>query len=144
MPRGIKNKKFIMINSNDEEKNKRHKEAVDYEKENYSKPKETEVYESMKGINWRTKLKIVSEVIDNYERAHELGQYAPKQLDTQAPYKKPSYPTIEETNSHIEAVEGELTAGLYMTSKEGVRQDFELALHHIRIARRYFRKAFTV
>lgn len=109
-----------------------------------SKPKEIEVYDSMKGINWRTKLKIVSEVIDNYERAHGLGKYTPVQTDFTKSLGKPSYPTLEGTNSHAEAIEGELTAGLYMTSKEGVRQDFELALHHIRIARRYFRKAFTV
>lgn len=53
------------------------------------------------------------------------------------------WPSTEEVSTLIYEVEKRGACALDSTKKEGTRQDLELALHHLRIARRYFNKALA-
>lgn len=89
------------------------------------------------------KLRIIEETIDNYERAHSLGKYKPvSSMCTVAP--PPTYPMLSELEQLAGNLNGRLYDGLLITKKEGVRQDYELAIHHVKIATRYFRKATDI
>ena len=57
---------------------------------------------------------------------------------------QPSYPTYTEISTINHATENRVYDILTITKKEGVRQDAELALHHLRIAMRYVNKALTI
>lgn len=88
------------------------------------------------------KARIIEETIDNYERAHSLGKY--KSVQSNFTMSAPTMPTLTELETAAIDLNGRLYDGLLVTSKEGVRQDFELAIHHVKIATRYFTKATKI
>lgn len=55
-----------------------------------------------------------------------------------------NWPTVDEVSSKISSVEDRIQDAHMRTSKEGTRQDLELVLHHLRIARRYAKKALSL
>jgi hypothetical protein len=55
-----------------------------------------------------------------------------------------NWPTSGEIDQLIWAAETRAKDALASTKKEGTRQDLELTLHHLRIARRYFNKALAI
>jgi len=54
------------------------------------------------------------------------------------------WPTTGEIDTLIYKVEERVKYALQETKKEGTRQDLDLVLHHLKIARRYFNKALTL
>ena len=107
----------------------------------------------MNKIHPNTKKKIKADAIDRYEQEHHLGNYAPT-------LKKPDQsinagvdltkeiinerPPHEKFNKAVWEAEEVAQVSLMETTKEGTRQDLELVLHYLRIARRYAKKAYTI
>lgn len=86
--------------------------------------------------------KLVMDTIDNYERSHGLGKYASKVVNTTA--TPPEYPTQDEFNGPLERVSSLLNNGIFLTTKEEVRRDFEVGLISLRALSRAVRKALDI
>lgn len=85
-----------------------------------------------------------AEAVDAYEAKHLLGKYTPAIAEAQISrdsYVAPVFPKFGVIYDQANILNRTLNRGIHTTAKEGVRQDLELAVHHLNIVLRYASKA---